>query len=73
MYHYKINAILAKSIAKINDRSIFDAYKEVFENLESKGYKPQMNVMDNQAKKYIKKFLTKKECDLQVVKLHNHR
>jgi hypothetical protein len=32
-----------------------------------------MNVMDNQATKYIKKFLTKKECDLQVVEPHNHR
>jgi hypothetical protein len=41
--------------------------------LEAKGYKPKMNVMDNQATKYIKKFLTKKECDLQVVEPHNHR
>ncbi len=28
--------------------------------------------MDNQATKYIKHFLTKKECNLQVVELHNH-
>jgi hypothetical protein len=32
-----------------------------------------MDMMDNQATKYIKKFLTKKECELQVVKPHNHR
>ena len=32
-----------------------------------------MIVMDNQATKYIKKFLTKKECDLQLVEPHNHR
>jgi hypothetical protein len=32
-----------------------------------------MNVMDNQATKFIKKFLTKKECNLQVVEPHNHR
>ncbi len=31
-----------------------------------------MNVMDNQATKYIKKILTKKECKLQVVEPHNH-
>jgi hypothetical protein len=31
-----------------------------------------MNVMDDQATKYIKQFLTKKECDLQVVEPHNH-
>ena len=32
-----------------------------------------MNVMDNQATKLIKKFLAKKEFNLQVVELHNHR
>jgi hypothetical protein len=73
MYHYKTNAILVKAIANVDDRSIFDAYKEIFETLEKKGYKPKMNVMDNQATKYIKKFLTEKECDLQILEPHNHR
>jgi hypothetical protein len=43
--------------------------------LKAKGYKPKMNVMDmdNQATKFIKKFLTKQECNLQVVEPHNHR
>ena len=41
--------------------------------LEAKGYKPKVNVMDNQATKYIKKFLTEKECKLQLVEPHNHR
>jgi len=55
MYHYKTNAILAKAIANVDNHSIFAAYKEIFETLEAKGYKPKMNVMDNQATKYIKK------------------
>ncbi len=62
MYHYETNAILVKAIANVDNRRIFDAYKEIFETLEAKGYKPKMNVMDNQATKYIKKFLTKKEA-----------
>ena len=41
--------------------------------LEAKGYKPKVNVMDNQATKYIKKFLTEKGCHLQLVEPHNHR
>ncbi len=73
MYHYKMNAILVKAIANVDDCSIFDAYKEIFETLEAKGYKPKMNAMDNQATKYIKTFLTKKECNLQLVEPHNHR
>jgi hypothetical protein len=37
-----------------------------------KGFKPKLNVMDNQATKYIKKFLTTEECKLQLVEPHNH-
>jgi len=40
MYHYETNAILVKAIANVDDRSIFEAYKEIFETLEAKGYKP---------------------------------
>jgi hypothetical protein len=47
-------------------------HMEMFESLEAKGYKPKMNVMDNQTTKYIKKFITKKECNLQLVEPHNH-
>ena len=72
LYQYELNAILVKAIANVDNHSIYEAYKEVFESLEAKGYTPKMNVMDNQATKFIKKFLTKKECDLQVVEPHNH-
>jgi hypothetical protein len=53
LYHYELNTILVKAIANVDNRSIYEAYKEVFETLEAKGYKPKMNVMDNQATKYI--------------------
>jgi hypothetical protein len=72
LYHYELNAILVKAIANVDDHSIYEAYKKVFETLEAKGYKPKTNVMDNQATKFIKKFLTKKECKMQLVKPHNH-
>jgi hypothetical protein len=71
--HFKTNAILVKSLNNLDNHSIYKAYKEVFKTLQAKGCKPKMNVMDNQATKYIKQFLTKKEYDLQVVKPHNHR
>ena len=73
LYHYETNAILVKPIANVDDCSIFSAYKEIFETLEEKGYKPKMNVMDNQATKYIKKFPPEKESNLQLVEPHNHR
>jgi hypothetical protein len=41
--------------------------------LAAKGFKPKLNVMDNQATKYIKKILNKNECKLQLIEPHNHR
>ncbi len=73
VYHYKSNAILALPISSLNDKTIFDAYKIAFDDLAAKGFIPKLNIMDNQATKYIKKFLTNKECKLQLVEPHNHR
>ncbi len=72
LYHYKLNCILASPIAGLDDKSIFTAYKKRFKELESKGLKPKLNVMDNQAMKHIKQFLTKNECRLKLVVPHNH-
>ncbi len=41
--------------------------------LVSKGFKPRLNIMDNQVTKHIKTFLTKNDCKLQLVEPHNHR
>jgi hypothetical protein len=62
MYHYKANAILAKPISALDYISIFNAYKMQFDDLTSKGFKPKINIMDNQATKHIKAFLTEHQC-----------
>jgi hypothetical protein len=72
MYHYESNAILATPISGLDDLNIFNAYKKSFNKLTSKGFKPKLNVMDNQATKFIKKFLTKEEYKLQLVEPHHH-
>jgi hypothetical protein len=68
LYHYESNCILAS-----NDRTIFETYKKYFEELTSKGFKPKLNIMDNQATKHIKQFLSENNCKLQLVEPHNHR
>ena len=73
VYHYEANAILATPISALDDKSIFNAYKKTFDELTQKGFKPKLNVMDNQATRYIKTFLTEQECELQLVEPHNHR
>ena len=73
MYHYESNAILVKPISNLDDESFFEAYKDRFDYLESKGFKIQINIMDNQATKQVERFLSKKDCRLQLVEPHNHR
>ncbi len=53
IYHYETNAIMGMPIAGLDDVSIFNAYKLNFYALTRKGYKPRLNVMDNQATKEI--------------------
>ncbi len=73
LYHYESNAILATPITGLNDVSIFNAYKTYFDVVTTKGFKPKLNIMDNQATKHIKNFLTENDCKLQVVEPHYHR
>ena len=70
---YESNTILVKPIAGLDDVSIFNAYKQYFDELKGKGFKPKLNIMDNQATKHIKKFLTENDCKLEVVEPHNHQ
>jgi hypothetical protein len=65
LYHYELNTILVKAIANVDDHGIYEAYKEVFESLEAKGYKPKMNVMDNQAKNSSKSFSPKRNANFR--------
>jgi hypothetical protein len=62
MYHYEANSILAKPISALDDIRIFNTYKMQFDDLTSKGFKPKINIMDNQATKHIKAFLTEQQC-----------
>ena len=53
LYHYESNCFLAMPIAGLNNKSIYNAYVARFKELKEKGFKPQLNVLDNQATKHI--------------------
>jgi hypothetical protein len=73
VFHYETNAILALPVSGFTDDVILRAYKEIYEMIESKGFIIRFNVMDNQASKVIKQFLTPKQCELMLVEPNNHR
>ena len=73
VYHYESNAILGLPVKNMEDSTIYEAYKQQFEFLKSKGFTIKLNVMDNQASRQIKRFLTTQECNILLVEPHNHR
>jgi hypothetical protein len=73
MYHYKTNAILITSIADLDSEHILEAYNLKFKYLVSKRFKPKVNVMNNQAIKANKAYLTSQQVTLQLVEPQNHR
>jgi hypothetical protein len=62
---------MASPIARLDSITIFNVYKATFDKLTIKGFKSKLNVMDNLAIKSIKHFLTKENCNLQLVEPHN--
>jgi hypothetical protein len=73
VYHYKSNAIWALPIANFADETILAAFQQQFELLESQGHKIKLNVMNNQASRAIKKYLTKQQCNDLLVEPNNHQ
>jgi hypothetical protein len=55
--------------------NLFEHIQQIhfFDELTANGFKPKINIMGNQAINHIKKFLTEQQCNLQLVKPHNHR
>jgi hypothetical protein len=73
MYHNETNAILITPIESLDSKRILEAYKKNFDYFISKGFKPKVNVMDNQATKAIKSYIPPQQVTIQLVKPHNHR
>jgi hypothetical protein len=63
---------MALPVVVFSDQIIFAAYKHQHKLFKSKRYVIKVNLMDNQASKIIKQYLTSKECDLTLVEPHNH-
>ena len=61
LYDWSSNAILATSISSTNENVIIETFTENIKYLESRGFRPQFNIMDNVASHAIKKFLEKEK------------
>jgi hypothetical protein len=71
-YAYGPNAILAQPMKNQSDAEMIKAYKDVYEYIETRGFKPQFNVSDNKCSKTIKRYIKEQKADLQLVEPDNH-
>ena len=72
-YEYRSNAILCRALKDQTDASMIEAFQDVYQYLESKGFKPKLNVIDNQCSKAIQRFIKSTGADIQLVTPDDHR
>ena len=56
-----------------SDGSMIEAFREVYDYLQSKHLHPKLQVLDNECSKAVKKYIHSKDTDIQLVEPHNHR
>jgi hypothetical protein len=66
-YDYTTNAILVRAIPNREATTIVKAFQDIFSYLESKGFKPKFNVLDNEASSAITNFLHSQDIKYQFV------
>ena len=72
-YVYDANAIIVRAMPSRDDASMIDAFNDIIDHLDARGFKPNLNVMDNECSKAVESFITKQQIDIQLVAPRNHR
>ena len=72
-YIYDANYIKGIPITNCTEDKFLHAYKEVYDELETKGLKPNFHKMDNKSSKEIQDFITSRKTDVQCSPPDMHR
>ena len=72
-YAYGPNAILVHPMKTRSDECFVAAYEEMYEYLESRGFKPKLNVTDNECSKAVQRYIKSQNVEWQLVEPDNHR
>jgi hypothetical protein len=73
VYEYNSNYIHAESMIDRTGPSIIAAYQRSITFLQSRGFKPLLQCLDNEATGALQEFLTISEIDFQLAPPHVHR
>ena len=72
-YAYQSNAILVRPMKSRTDECMVAAYKDIYESLTEKGFKPVLNVTDNECTRAVQNYITSQNVDCQLMEHDNHR
>jgi hypothetical protein len=73
VYSYDCNYIKHVAMKSRSASEWVRVFGEVFQELTSRGFKPKLQTMDNEASAALKNNLTEQELTCQLVPLHCHR
>ena len=72
-YNYDSNLIHVKPLKSRHDNDTIKAYEEIYAKLTSRGLKPKLHWLDNEASKALKNFIAKEHTEYQLTPPHIHR
>jgi hypothetical protein len=72
-YIYDLNAILVCVIPSRTDGAIIASFKDILATLNTRGYVPTLNVMDNECSKAVETHIRSNNMGIHLVPPHNHQ
>ena len=73
MYDYDTNYIKGVPVTSRKAATYLEAFKTLFDELTTKGFKPELVCLDNEASKLLCNHIEAKNVDIQLVTPGNHR
>ena len=71
-YAYKPNAILVHPMKSRVTTEMVGAYTQIYKYLTAKGYKPKLNITNNECSKAVQNYITSQDVQWQLVEQNNH-
>jgi hypothetical protein len=71
-YIYDLNAILVRAMPSKNNTTMITAFTKILATLAAHGYKPTLNVTDNECSKTVEAYIKSNKMDIHLVPPHNH-
>jgi hypothetical protein len=72
-YIYNLNAILVHAMPYKNNAAMITAFTKNLANLAARGYKPTLNITDNECSKTVEVYIKSNKMDIHLVPPCNHR